>query len=41
MDVLIGFVLLAFVCVCAHGAFLIVQDRQRDWDEKNKKEKDN
>jgi len=39
MDTFLGIVFIVFFGICVHGAFLIVQDKERDWHErKNKKD---
>jgi len=40
MDAFLGIVFIVFFGICLHGAFLIVQDKERDWHEKKDREKD-
>ncbi len=37
MDTFLGIVFIVFFGICLHGAYLIVQDKERDWHERNDK----
>lgn len=36
MDKLLGIAVLAGLCIMLYGAYLVVNDKQEEWDESNK-----
>ena len=39
-EIFVACIIMAFVYVCLHGAWLIVCDRQREWEERVKAKKE-
>lgn len=39
-QILVACIIMIFVYVCLHGAWLLLQDRQREWEERVKAKKE-
>jgi hypothetical protein len=39
-QIFVACIIMAFLYVCLHGAWLLIQDRQREWEERVKAKKE-